>query len=204
MSRELGRLQTSVALTFGGNLAKRGGSLDPDTFAVESRRAERERLGLDRRFAGVLAGLSSAVASTIELTAPVFVLPVDDVDLNVRDCVPLLRLLRATSSPHLVVVLAADVALLSTILRLSYQGDLARIGEPVPLSTDDLGWVHFLVTMCQCQRSSAACAEKPPTRCPRGVPISSDVLSTSLPPRRRRRPGRRHPGLLHRWARPAR
>jgi len=139
MSRELGRLQTSVALTFHGNLDKRSGSLDPDTFAVESRRAERERLGLDRRFAGVMAGLSSAMASTIELEAPVFVLPVDDVDLNVGDCVPLLRLLRATSSPHLIVVLAADVVLLSTILRLNYQGDLARICTPVPLSPGDQG-----------------------------------------------------------------
>ncbi len=138
VSRELARLQTSVALAFGGNLGKRGGNLDPDTFAVESRRAERERLGLDRRFATVLAGLSSAMASTVALTAPVFVLPVDDVDLNVSDCLPLLRLLRATSSPHLIVVLAADVALLSTILRLNYQGDLARISTPVSLSTDDL------------------------------------------------------------------
>jgi hypothetical protein len=127
ISREMARLQTSVALTFGGNLSDRAGSLDPDTFAVESRRAERERLGLDRRFAGVLAGLSMALASTVELTAPVFVLPVDDVDLNVGACVPLLRLLRSTSSPHLIVVLAADVALLSTILRLNYLGELARI-----------------------------------------------------------------------------
>ena len=127
ISREMARLQTSVALTFGGNLSDRAGSLDPDTFAVESRRAERERLGLDRRFASVLAGLSTALASTMELTAPVFVLPVDDVDLNVGACVPLLRLLRSTSSPHLIVVLAADVTLLSTILRLNYLGELVRI-----------------------------------------------------------------------------
>ena len=132
MSREMARLQTSVALIFDGNLSDRAGSLDPDTFAVESRRAERERLGLGRRFAGVLAGLSAtlantALANTAELTAPVFVLPVDDVDLNLSACVPLLRLLRATSSPHLVVMLAADVGLLSTIVRLNYVGELARI-----------------------------------------------------------------------------
>ena len=128
VSRELARLQTSVALTFGGNLSDRAASLDPDTFAVESRRAERERLGLDRRFAEVLAGLSGAVASAVTgLEAPVFVLPVDDVDLNVSACVPLLRLLRATTSPHLIVLLAADAALLSTIMRLNYQGELARV-----------------------------------------------------------------------------
>jgi len=138
VSREMARLQTSVALTFDGNLGDRAGSLDPDTFAVESRRAERERLGMDRRFASVLAGLSAALASNAQLTAPVFVLPVDDVDLNVSACVPLLRLLRATSSPHLIVVLAADVALLSTILRLKYLGELARIST-TELSIDDQG-----------------------------------------------------------------
>jgi DNA polymerase III delta prime subunit len=135
MSRELARLQTSVALTFGGNLGDRAGSLDPDTFAVESRRAERERLGLDRRFAGVLTGLSAAVASVATgLDAPVFVLPVDDVDLNVGTCVPLLRLLRATTSPHLIVLLAADATLLSTILWLKYQGELAQVSAMPTLS----------------------------------------------------------------------
>jgi len=129
VSRELARLQTSVALTFGGNLSDRAGSLDPDTFAVESRRAERERLGLDRRFADVLARLSTAVASATRLDAPVFVLPVDDVDLNLNACMPLLRLLRATSSPHLIVLLAADVTLLSTIMRLNYQKELAQVSS---------------------------------------------------------------------------
>lgn len=137
VSRELGRLQTSVALSFGGNLGERAGSLDPDTFAVESRRTERERLGLDRRFAAVLAGLSSALGSTAERDAPTFVLPVDDADLNITECVPLLRLLRTVSSPHLVVVLAADVALLSTVLRLWYGAELAGMASPVPLSTED-------------------------------------------------------------------
>ena len=138
VSRDLARLQTSVALTFGGNLSDRAGSLDPDTFAVESRRAERERLGLDRRFASVLAGLSAAVASAVTgLEAPVFVLPVDDVDLNVGACVTLLRLLRATTSPHLIVLLAADVALLSTIMRLNYQGDLARVSTMTTLGEAD-------------------------------------------------------------------
>ena len=137
MSRELARLQTSVALTFGGNLGDRAGSLDPDTFAVESRRAERERLGLDRRFADVLAGLSAAVASVATgLDAPVFVLPVDDVDLNVGACVPLLRLLRATTSPHLIVTLAADATLLSNILWLKYQGELAQLSAMRTLSED--------------------------------------------------------------------
>lgn len=49
---EMRRLQTSIALSFGGNLPERAGSLDPDNFASQSLRAERERLGLNRRLPG--------------------------------------------------------------------------------------------------------------------------------------------------------
>ena len=146
MSRELARLQTSVALTFGGNLGKRGGSLDPDTFAVESRRAERERLGLDRRFASVLAGLSSAVASAVG-TDRARVRPARGRRRPER------QRLRAAAAPAprhlvtaLVVVLAADVALLSTIMRLSYQGDSRGSARSASLSEADLSVAADLAT----------------------------------------------------------
>jgi len=136
--REMLRLQTSVALSFNGNLAERAASLDPDTFAIESRRAERERLGLNRRFAQVLADLSNVLSDTAVATSqigaavvsPIFVLPVDDLDLNPSAAVQLLELLRAVNSPHLLTVVAADLELLSTILNLRYQGELARIAAP--------------------------------------------------------------------------
>jgi hypothetical protein len=135
--RDLLRLQTSIALIFDGNLRARAGRLDPDTFAVEARRTERERLGLDRRFTDVLGALSAALDGKPELEDPVFVLPVDDLDLNPSDCVPLLRLLRSAHSPHLVVIMAADVGLLTTVLRLKYRGDFARISDPLKLSDED-------------------------------------------------------------------
>jgi hypothetical protein len=146
VQREMVRLQTSVALSFDGNLAERAGNLDPDTFAIESRRTERERLGLNRRFTQVLADLSTVLSDTsvssgqIEATvvSPVFVLPVDDLDLSPSTSVPLLELLRAVNSPHLLVIVAADHELLSTILGLKYQGELARIAAPADVSEEIL------------------------------------------------------------------
>jgi energy-coupling factor transporter ATP-binding protein EcfA2 len=136
--REMLRLQTSVALSFDGNLAQRAASLDPDTFAIESRRAERERLGLNPRFAQVLADFSTVLSeaavapsqSGAIVMSPIFVLPVDDLDLNPGTAVQLLELLRAVNSPHLLTIVAADLELLSTILSLKYQGELARIITP--------------------------------------------------------------------------
>ena len=123
------RLQTSVALSFGGNLPNRKGSLDPDNFAIEARRAERERLSLNRRFATVLSGLCAELGRTSEFDAPLFVLPVDDIDLNPVACVPLLELLRSVHSKHLFLIVMADRDLVQTILNLKYQGDLVHLAR---------------------------------------------------------------------------
>ena len=104
-----------------------------DTFAIESRRTERERLGLNRRFVDVLAGLSATFGGTGNVAAPLFVLPVDDLDLNPKAALRLMELLRAVSSPHLIVIIAADHELLSTILRLRYRSELSRIAAPTTL-----------------------------------------------------------------------
>lgn len=136
---ELRRLQTTVALTFDGNLQSRAGSLDPDTYAVEVRRTERERIGITERFGEVLAGLSTAIGATTQYEAPLFVLAVDDLDLNPAACVPLLELLRAAHSPHLIVMLVADQDLLQTILRLKYRSDLAQLAHPTGLDRADEG-----------------------------------------------------------------
>jgi hypothetical protein len=134
--REMMRLQTSVALAFDGNLSQRAGSLDPDNFANEARRAERERLGINRRFMSVLAALSRVLDGTSETESPVFVLPVDDLDLNPGACLLLLELLRKVHSPHLMVIIAANHRLLSSILELKYAGEFAAIAAPLPLSSD--------------------------------------------------------------------
>lgn len=134
---DLTRLQTSVARVFDGNLTQRAGGLDPDTFAFESRLGERERLGLGRSFREVMAKLSGILQQWRGLHLPVFVLPVDDLDLNLRQSISLLRLLRAVQSPHLVVLLAADLALLQAILRLKYHGELAQVASPAVLGADE-------------------------------------------------------------------
>jgi hypothetical protein len=141
---ELARLQTSVALTFEGNLAQRSGSLDSGTFANESRKGERERLGLGRSFREVLGNLSGVFHGVRQLENPLFVLPVDDLDLSLGKSIALLQLLQAAQSPHLVVIMAADLALLSAILRLRYQGDLAKIAEPAGLESKDRSLVQDL------------------------------------------------------------
>ncbi|WP_306208076.1 AAA family ATPase [Actinoplanes sp. RD1] len=134
---ELQGLQEAVAVAFRPGWSRRAASLDPDTPAVETRRTERARLNLNEQFAGALARLSNVLAVSQRLDRPLFVLPVDDLDLNPTACVELLQLLRAVHSPHLFVLLAADAELLRTVLRLRYRKELREVAGPDGLEEEE-------------------------------------------------------------------
>ena len=139
-------LQTRAASAFGSNLRERAGGLDPDNFAVEVRRAERHRIDFGRQFALAVAKVAEHLRDTrADLgQAPLFVLPVDDLDLNPMACVPLLEGLRAVHSPHLFVLLIADVSVVETVVRLYYQARFIRAGARDSLDSATQGHVRDL------------------------------------------------------------
>jgi hypothetical protein len=74
--------------------------------------------------------MSLELGRTSEFDAPpLFVLPVDDIDLNPLGCVPLLELLRAVHSRHLFLIVMADRELVRTILELRYRGQLRDLAH---------------------------------------------------------------------------
>ena len=80
---ELQRLKSDVSLAWDGNIDQRAAQLDPDAYAQEVMRAESARLGLNRRLSDVLAKLAHVEHCRNQKRGPVlFVLPVDDFDLN--------------------------------------------------------------------------------------------------------------------------
>ena len=78
---ELQRLQANIALAWGGNLAACQGHLDPDSFAVEVIRTEHARLSLHNNLEMVLDQLARSTSRS-----PLFILPIDDFDLNPPAC----------------------------------------------------------------------------------------------------------------------
>ena len=139
-------LQTRAASAFGSNLRDRAGGLDPDNFAVEVRRAERHRMDFGQQFALVVEDVAQHLKKTrpgLE-QAPLFVLPVDDLDLNPTECVPLLEGLRAVHSPHLFVLMLADLGLIETVLRLQYQARFIDTGHSRVLDAKTQGHVADL------------------------------------------------------------
>lgn len=126
---ELQRLQTDVALAWDGNLRDRRGQLDPDTYAVETMRVEQARLGLNSRFADTLDRLAKNVFQTTTIRDPIFVLPVDDFDLNPPTCLALLRVLRLISIPRLFTVILGDLAVAQTVVSLKLSHDIGKIAD---------------------------------------------------------------------------
>lgn len=119
---KLKRLQTSVAVSWEGNLKERAGHMDVNAFAAEVWRTESIRLDLNERVAEVLDALAAKAGGN-----PLFVLPIDDFDLNPRRCLELLELLRTISVPRLFFVVLGDAAVAEMVCGLQIAGDLAGV-----------------------------------------------------------------------------
>ncbi|MEO1018703.1 MAG: hypothetical protein AAFY56_13580 [Pseudomonadota bacterium] len=124
---QLQQLQADVALSWQGNLVARGANLDPDVYALEAMRAEQARLRLNPRLARVLDDLARQSFYGHEVRDPIFLLPIDDFDINPAICLPLLRLVRMLSVPRLFVLLLGDIEIAKVVLNLNVSGQLAAM-----------------------------------------------------------------------------
>jgi hypothetical protein len=126
---KLHELENNVALAWDGNLGSRGAHVDPDTFAVEVMRTERARLALNRHLRNALDELAARFFSRNRSASenPLFVLPVDDFDLNPLRCLDMLRVVRMISVPRLFTLVLGDERVAETIFNLKLSGDLARL-----------------------------------------------------------------------------
>ena len=123
--QSLQRLQTDVALAWDGNLPRRGDHLDPDAYALEVLRAERARLSLTGNLTRTLDDLAGSLFRGCGVTDPLFVLPIDDVDLNPLRSLEILRLLRIITVPRLFMFVLGDVNMVEVVLNLKYSREFS-------------------------------------------------------------------------------
>lgn len=90
-------------------------------------RAERSRLSLNHYLSKALDELAEKVFQGYGVTNPLFVLPVDDVDLNPCRCLELLRLLRMIAVPRLFILALGDLDMVRIVLNLKYSGEFVSI-----------------------------------------------------------------------------
>ncbi len=161
--QKLRRLTTDASLTWDGNIKERAASLDPDMFAHEVMRAEQSRLSINSRFSEVLEDLAAGVVWGQRVEKPIFVLPIDDFDLNPVRCLGLLRLIRAITVPRLVTLILGDFGIAEQAFKLKMAADFARVGN-IQLDANDLYQTEFFSNL---------------------VSVSGDALRKLLPPAQR-------------------
>jgi hypothetical protein len=126
---ELRRLQVDASIAWEGNLVARAPHLDSDAYATEVMRAERARMGLNRRFRELLDGIATQIPWGEGVKDPIFVLAVDDFDLNPARCLDILKLIRSLNVPRLFTLVLGDEEVAEEVFRLDIQGDMSRIAN---------------------------------------------------------------------------
>jgi hypothetical protein len=104
--------------------------------ARDARTAERARLSLRPRFDRIMELFSANVQWKHNVHDPIFILPVDDLDLNPRRCLELLRILRGLSTNRLFPLVLGDVNIARLVLELRMQAELIAVQKGARLSRD--------------------------------------------------------------------
>ena len=141
---QLLRLQTDVALAWNGNLEQRMGRLDPDNYAMEELRVERVRLQLRDRFSSVLRNVARDTLHDTSRNPRLFLLVVDDVDLNPNQVMGLLDRLRMVGVPELAVLLIGDLNVLEMVFRLEYGVKFLDRGRAAALTLNETMKQEFI------------------------------------------------------------
>lgn len=117
-------LSASIA-AWSGHLNERRASMDADAFVDELTVETRSGIGLDRslrRFVSLLAEAVRQVLGTTRL--PMFVLPIDDADMNPQKGPELIHLLRTFYHPRLVFLLTGNTRLFHQTLTYQYAREI--------------------------------------------------------------------------------
>jgi hypothetical protein len=122
------KLLRAVAAGWDGSVEERSGRLDLEAYAVDLEEAEHQRLDVVSTFAAFIDALAvdfrkrQTLSQKTEL--PLFVLAVDDADMNPRRSVELLDVLRMLWHPRLAFVLTGDTVLFRHTLAEHFLGEL--------------------------------------------------------------------------------
>lgn len=146
--------QLAQAIAVGGedDPRQRRSSSNPEDFAIELEQAERKRMTISeqwRKFVDELLAdvgnpkYAHLLAPYLPGIDPVFVVPIDDADMNPERGVKLLELLRSLWHPRVVFLLTGDAGLFRTLLFNHYKRDCERMPDIMArnLAHDVLGKV---------------------------------------------------------------
>ena len=126
---ELSALANDIGIAWDGNLRARARSLDPDSYSQEVMRAQRTRLGTNKRLREALDALLKNKCYGIK-GEKIFVLPIDDFYLKPKASLELLRLLRMVSVPRLFFLIMGDIKTMEALFFEQALADWTNVAGP--------------------------------------------------------------------------
>ncbi len=157
--RELLRaLQNKAALGWDGNSRLRAPRVSPHMFAEETKDAERARLSLPQDFDDLLEAVAKFLKKRNGQTGfePLFVLPVDDFDLNPGRCIDVARLIRFISSRRLFILAMGDLNTVELTLRIKLAQEIMQQETPRGVQGSPLAeWNEDIRTMASSLAANA-------------------------------------------------
>jgi len=109
-----------------GNLKERASQLDTDSYAMELEQTEGQRMRFRESFYDLINALSEDMIQGGNEKAPLWVIPIDDADMNPHLTKQLLYLLRTLWHPRVAYLLTGDGHLFRHLLRVHVLADMAE------------------------------------------------------------------------------
>jgi hypothetical protein len=147
--KDLSELAADIGMAWEGNLQARGGELDPDAYSMEVMRAQRAKLGVNKRLRKALNKLAKEKCYGCH-QGTLFVLPVDDFYLKPNASLLLLRLLRMISVPRLFFLVMGDIKTVEALFVEKALADWTAVAGPEVFAAlpdrkqEVLGWAREL------------------------------------------------------------
>ncbi|HVH44230.1 MAG TPA: hypothetical protein VM925_17885, partial [Labilithrix sp.] len=133
------RFAQVVAAGWEPNVSARKATLDPEAYAVELEEAERRGLDVQIRFRVLVDALLQDLAEAERESKDVlFVVPVDDADMNVPRSIELITLLRTIWHPRVAFVLTGHSDMFLLALRTHFLGEVRRPLRGLATSDSDV------------------------------------------------------------------
>jgi hypothetical protein len=133
----------AAALGWDGNLKDRQARIDPETFVAELDWSEQGRLDVLPAFRAFTDALVKDFArwgkrEGFLQAEPLFVIPVDDADMNPDRVVELLQLANLLRHPRIAFLMAGDSILFLSVLKVHFAGVIRAPAPKIDLSADEL------------------------------------------------------------------
>lgn len=123
-----------------GSIERRRATVDPEVFSLELAEETGHYRNLENAFAAFMETLVEDFERAHDCTRkPLFLLPIDDADMNPLRALELLQLLRTLYHPRLSFLLTGDTNLFLAALRADQLGTLWRPLQGLPALPPDLG-----------------------------------------------------------------